>query len=155
MSVALLPAGADLGPLAAIHAECFPDAWNARAMADLLATPGTFVIAGAGGFVMARAAGGEAEILTLAVAIGARRHGAGLALVQAAAEHAFGLGADALFLEVAASNGAARALYDRLGFAETGRRKGYYTAGRDRPEDALVLRRNLPLSPLGKSPSTG
>ncbi|MEJ0027825.1 MAG: GNAT family N-acetyltransferase [Rhizomicrobium sp.] len=155
MSVALLPAGDDLGSLAAIHAECFPDAWSARAIADLLATAGTFIIAGADGFVMARAAAVEAEILTLAVAPRARRRGTGFALVQAAGAHAVRLGADALFLEVAAGNRAARALYDSLGFAETGRRKGYYTAGRSQPEDALVLRSNLPLSPLGKSPPTG
>jgi ribosomal-protein-alanine N-acetyltransferase len=60
-----------------------------------------------------------------------------------------------MFLEVAISNVAARALYDRLGFTEAGRRKGYYARPGSPPEDALILRSNLPLSPLGKKPSAG
>jgi [ribosomal protein S18]-alanine N-acetyltransferase len=137
----------DLAPLAAIHAACFPDPWDAKALADLLATPGTFAFADAGGFILARAAAGEAEILTLAAAPAVRRHGLATSLVRAAASHAQQLGAEALFLEVAAGNDAARALYMSLGFTEAGWRKGYYTAGRAVPEDALVLRANLPLPP--------
>ena len=155
MSVALHPRGLDLGPLAAIHAECFADAWSEKALDDLLATPGSFILSGDGGFILARAAGGEAEILTLAVSPRARRFGMGSALVRAAADHAFHLGAQALFLEVAAGNLPARALYRRLGFAEAGLRKGYYVKSGAKPEDALVLRSDLPLSPLGKSPATG
>jgi len=155
VSVALYPHGHDLAPLAAIHAECFADAWSARAIDDLLAMPGAFAFAGDDGFILARAAGGEAEILTLAVSPRSRRSGTGTSLVQAAANHALGLGAQTLYLEVASGNLPARALYRRLGFAEAGQRKGYYTQGRATPEDALVLRSNLPLSPLGKSPPTG
>jgi ribosomal-protein-alanine N-acetyltransferase len=139
--------GEDLAPLAAIHAACFPDPWDAKALADLLATPGTFVFADSGGFVMARAAAGEAEILTLAVAPAVRRHGLATALVREAASHAQQKGAETLFLEVASGNAAAQALYKSLGFAEAGRRKSYYTVGRAGPEDALVLRANLPLPP--------
>ena len=153
MSVLLFPNGRDPAPLAAIHAGCFPDAWSAKAMAELLATPGAFVFAAADGFILVRAAGGEAEVLTLAVTPQARRLGIGTALVEAAANHALGLGAQALFLEVGVTNLPARALYHRLGFVEAGRRKGYYTARPDKSEDALVLRSNLPLSPLGKSPA--
>jgi len=155
MSVALHHRGLDLGPLAAIHAECFPDPWSTRAIDGLLAMPGTFAFAGDDGFVLTRAAGGEAEILTLAVSPRSRRFGTGTRLILAAADHAFRLGAQALFLEVAAGNLAARTLYRRLGFTEAGLRKGYYAQGRETPEDALVLRSNLPLSPLGKSPPTG
>jgi ribosomal-protein-alanine N-acetyltransferase len=155
LSVALYHRGLDLKPLAAIHAECFPDAWSAQAIDDLLATPGTFVFTGGEGFILARAAGGEAEVLTLAVSPSARRFGTGSALVRAAGDHAHRLGAQALFLEVAAGNLAARTLYRRLGFAEAGLRKGYYAKRDEKPEDALVLRSDLPLSPLGKSPPTG
>ncbi|HEY0106067.1 MAG TPA: GNAT family N-acetyltransferase [Rhizomicrobium sp.] len=155
MSIALHDRDGDLGALAVIHAQCFPDAWDTRALAELLASPGTFAFSEGGGFVLARAAGGEAEILTLAVTLQARRRGIGRALVQAAAGHAHRLGAQAMFLEVAEGNGAARALYGGLGFVEAGRRKAYYTQGRIHPEDGLVLRGGLPLSPLGKSPGTG
>jgi [ribosomal protein S18]-alanine N-acetyltransferase len=143
--------GEDLAPLAAIHAACFPDPWDAKALADLLATPGTCLLAEAVGFVLARAAGGEAEILTLAVLPSARRHGLATSLVREAASHAQELGAETLFLEVASGNAAARALYTSLGFAEAGRRKAYYTAARAVPEDALVLRANLPLPPARAS----
>ena len=155
MSVTLLPRGAALAPLAALHAACFPDPWSVRAIEELLVTPGTFAFASEDGFLLARAAGGEAEILTLAVAPSARHQGTGRQLVEAAADHAVRLGAQNLFLEVGAANRAARALYDRLGFAEVGQRRGYYSQGREKPEDALVLRSKLPLSPLGKTAPTG
>ena len=47
-----------------------------------------------------------------------------------------------MLLEVRPSNGPALALYRNYGFAEIGRRKGYYPADGGR-EDALVLRREL------------
>jgi ribosomal-protein-alanine N-acetyltransferase len=155
MSVCLLPQGADLEPLAAIHASCFADAWNARALRDLLAGSGTFVVSSRDGFILARTAAGEAEILTLAVLPDARRRGVARALVTEAASHAQSLGAEAMFLEVAVSNTGAQALYARLGFTASGRRKGYYVHPASIPEDALILRSNLPLSPLGKSLPAG
>lgn len=134
----------DIGMLAALHAAGFDDAWDRAAIAGLLATPGAFVFWDGGqGFIMARAAGGEAEILTLAVAPAARQRGLGRALVAAAAAHAQSLGADAFFLEVAEVNVPALALYAGLGFVQVGRRTGYY-AGRD----AAVLKTPLPLSPV-------
>ena len=52
-------------------------------------------------------------------------------------------GAGAMFLEVAAGNAPALALYAREGFAEVGRRRRYYSDG----TDALVLRRDLTAGP--------
>ena len=155
MTVELLSPPVDLSRLAALHAASFADAWNAQAIADLLNMPGAFAFGNESGFILARAAGGEAEILTLAVAPVARRRGLATALVLAAANYAHSRDAQALLLEVAAGNAAARGLYRRLGFAEAGLRKGYYASMGRQPEDALVLRGNLPLSPLGKSPAAG
>ena len=155
MTVRLLSEDAEFGRLASLHAASFADAWTEQAIADLLKMPGAFAFAGDTGFILARAAAGEAEILTLAVAPDTRRQGLATALVLAAASHAHLLGAQSFFLEVAVGNDAARALYTRLGFVEAGRRKGYYAAAGRKPEDALVLRSNLPLSPLGKSPAAG
>jgi tRNA threonylcarbamoyladenosine biosynthesis protein TsaB len=134
----------DLSELARIHAVGFDRPWNEGALRDLLRTPGTIGFAASGGFIIVRVAADEAEILTLAVAPDARRRGTGKALVSAAAARAHELGARAMLLEVRASNASARALYKRFGFAEVGARKAYYGQ-----EDALILRANLPIMPLG------
>jgi ribosomal-protein-alanine N-acetyltransferase len=89
--------------------------------------------------VLARVAGGEAEILTLAVAPYARGRGLGRALLCAAIAQAERAGAEEMFLEVGSDNPAARALYAGLGFVNVGARKAYY-----RGRDAAVLRLSLP-----------
>ncbi len=137
----------DLSTLALLHAACFEDPWRESTLRNLLKTPGTAAFGAPEGFVMARVAGDEAEILTLAIAPVARRKGAATALVREAAQYALEHGARAMFLEVATSNEAARALYSRLGFREVGRRKSYYAP----TEDALIVRAELPLIPLGNT----
>lgn len=135
-------AAADAPALAALHAAAFPpgETWGPDAIALMLAMPGAFGLwREAEGFVLARAAAGEAEILTLAVVPAARRRGLGAALLAAAMAAARARGAEAMFLEVAEGNAAARALYRSFGFAEVGRRRRYYPDG----SDALVLRRGL------------
>ena len=52
-------------------------------------------------------------------------------------------GATRVFLEVAEDNLAARALYERTGFVEAGRRPGYYAAADGGRRDALLLALNL------------
>ncbi|MBA2587082.1 MAG: GNAT family N-acetyltransferase [Alphaproteobacteria bacterium] len=125
--------------LAVLHAACFPQPWDAAALSALLVTPGTFAFAHDDGFVLARAADGEAEILTLAVAPQARGKGLGRALLQAAIKKARSIGVQTMFLEVGIDNPAAMALYAGLGFTKVGMRKGYYSG-----TDALVLRLSLP-----------
>ncbi len=125
--------------LAAIHAGAFPpeQTWDEAAFATQLALPGVFArMDPAGGMVLARVAGDEAEILTLAVLPGRRRRGIGRALLAAALAEAGARGAQALFLEVAEANRPARALYQAFGFVAVGVRRGYYADG----ADGLVLR---------------
>ncbi len=138
----------DIGPfdsragtyaLAALHMACFPDAWNAAAISALLVKPGTLAYAHEDGFVLARVAGNEAEILTLAVAPAARGRGLGRALLQAVITKAAAMGANSMFLEVGVDNPAAMSLYAGLGFSTVGTRKAYYNG-----RDALVLRLSLP-----------
>jgi len=69
---------ADTAPLAALHAACFQDAWDAASLRTTLAAPGAFAFHDRDGFVVARVAGDEAEILTLAVTPGARGKGLGI-----------------------------------------------------------------------------
>ena len=134
---------ADTAPLASLHALSFAKSWDAAAIAALLATPGAFAFHHSHGFVLARVAGEEAEILTLAVAPEKRGQGLGGALLRAAIIKAQELGAQTLFLEVGADNPSALALYARLGFTKVGMRKGYY-ASASGGADALVLRLPLP-----------
>lgn len=125
--------------MAAIHAASFPprQQWDAAALATLLSQPGTFAeVDPSGGFVLARVAGDEAEVLTIAVVPEARRQGRARALMFAAQQRARRLGAAVMFLEVGTANAAARALYNSLGFSEAGCRRAYYADG----TDALLLR---------------
>ena len=130
--------------LAVLHAGAFAKPWDESALKELLAGPGVFAFIAPSGFVLARAAANEAEILTLAVKPSARGRGLGRALMLAAATRAATLGAESLFLEVGADNPAALALYNGLGFARVGARKGYYESGSQ--GDALVLKAALPLA---------
>ena len=125
--------------LSHLHAQAFPhgERWGAAAMGLQLSLPGAFGwISARGGMVLARVAADEAEILTLAVDSAARRQGLGRALMGRAMHTAAGRGAASMVLEVAEGNAGARALYAGLGFAEVGRRRGYYAGGMD----ALIMR---------------
>jgi [ribosomal protein S18]-alanine N-acetyltransferase len=130
----------DVAILAALHAASFAEAWSGTFIRDLFAGPGVFAFVQDDGFILARAAGGEAEILTIAVIPGSRRQGVGRALVRKAAAHAQDLGAAALFLEVTTDNEAARKLYSGLGFKRVGLREAYYGG-----KDAEILKAPLPL----------
>lgn len=136
---------ASAASLAALHRACFDEAWDEAAMRELLAMPGAFAYeagdpASLDGLVIARIAGGEAEILTIGVRPEVRGSGLGRRLLEAAAIHAAALGAEALFLEVAEDNRAALRLYETSGFYLVGMRPGYY-----RREGAPVAARTLKL----------
>lgn len=132
--------------LARLHAECFtvPRPWSAAEFSGLLDGPGVFLLTeGDAGFLLGRAVAGEAELLTVAVAPAARRQGLGARLVARFLAEATARGAGSAFLEVAAGNSAARSVYEAAGFAEAGRRRGYYRGADGRAEDALVLTKPL------------
>jgi len=80
----------------------------------------------------------EAELESIAVAPEYQRRGIAHALYLVVESELRAAGATAVLLEVRPSNAPARALYRALGFAEAGRRSGYYA---DPEEDALLLRR--------------
>ena len=89
------------------------------------------------GFIVGRQVGHEWEIENVAVTASARRRGLGSRLVGEFLRLVRERGGSQVFLEVRESNHAARALYEKWAFVESGRRKMYY---HDPPEDALVLR---------------
>lgn len=145
MSLRIDKAGAaHAAVLAALHAESIVPPWSTETFATLLGQPG---VAGwiatdneePVGLLLARAAADEAEILTLAVLPRMRRRGIAAHLMAQLVVWAVPAKATRLFLEVAEDNVAARALYERSGFINAGRRKDYYAPGRD----ALLLTREL------------
>ena len=132
----------DWDRLAALHATAFdgPLRWSAAALRDMAGAPGGFVLeAGdATGFALGRAILDEAELLALVVAADTRRRGTGRALLARFEAAARARGAARAFLEVAAGNAAARALYARAGWRQVARRPDYSGGA-----DALVLRVDL------------
>ena len=88
-------------------------------------------------FVIARAVRDEWEIENMAVAGAARRRGLGTHLLGEFLDRARAQGGAAVFLEVRESNHAARALYEKWAFLESGRRRRYYN---DPEEDAILYR---------------
>ena len=134
--------------IAALHDICFARAWRADVIARMLRTAFAFGFLAAGardgeapwGFVLARAAAGECEILSLGVAPSRRRRGVGGALLQALKAEAGRRGAQSIHLEVAENNVTALALYGAVGFTEAGLRRGYYRDGGASSLDAVLLR---------------
>ncbi|MBN2886061.1 MAG: ribosomal protein S18-alanine N-acetyltransferase [Chromatiaceae bacterium] len=90
---------------------------------------------------------GECHLFNLCVHPHWQGRGLGRQLLRHLLGVARGQGAETAFLEVRASNLAAKRLYDSEGFCEIGRRRGYYPAPRGRREDAIVLALELGLIP--------
>ena len=139
----------DAAVLGQVHAAVFPDAWPDAAFTSLLEHPEVFVLLGSRteasseeGFILIRAVAGEGEVLTFCVAEAARRCGLGHALLEAACEVARSQGSALMFLEVSERNSDARALYQKSGFVEVGRRGAYYRQG-SLAADALVMRKQF------------
>jgi len=93
------------------------------------------------GFVVGRDLGEEWEIENVAVTGPARRRGLGTRLVGELLDQARRHGARSVYLEVRESNRAARGLYEKWAFVESGRRESYY---KEPQEDALVYRLSFP-----------
>jgi len=87
--------------------------------------------------IFGRIVADEAEILKLSVAKSARKKGVGYKLLDFAVNYSSKQGVENCFLELRASNAAARCLYEKRGFVCMGTRKNYYT----KPvEDAVLMR---------------
>ncbi len=137
--------------LANLHASAFARGWRVDEITTLMAAPGTIAllaVLGTGkdepaGFVLARTAADEAEILTLCTRPSARRRGIARQLVSALMEQLQAAGVSTLFLEVDTGNDAALALYRGLGFGAVGERRDYYGASGGSGGDAVVMRRDL------------
>jgi [ribosomal protein S18]-alanine N-acetyltransferase len=138
----------DAAALADLHAASFGRGWSENEFERLFldrnvlaerAVIGRNLV----GFVIARLAADEAEILSIAVARAQRGRGVGRALLDRHLRRLAGLGVRAVFLEVDEANKAGLRLYRRAGFRDVGRRPAYYPRDDRATAAALVLRRDL------------
>lgn len=129
--------------VAELEKICFSDPWSLRSVTSELTNPlSLWVVALDGttvtGYVGSQSVMGEADMMNLAVAPEYRRQGIGCRLVEKLILLLAEKDVKSLTLEVRASNAPAIDLYGQMGFAEVGRRPGYY---RNPKEDALILRK--------------
>lgn len=127
--------------MAQIHTQCFdqPRPWNAQEFSDLLDSGAVFLCTNEHGFALARIAGPEVELLTIAVAPQHRHQGIAKKLMKDFEAQAKAKGASEAFLEVAENNIAAIALYQLFGFKSEGYRKNYYANPTGIHISALVM----------------
>ena len=137
---------ADCEILAAIDQAGNPSPWSATQFASALADKHTSVYLAESateilGFIVWQQLFEEAELHLIATAPAARRQGIAAALMSLWLQHSAQNGVQRLILEVRAGNEAAQALYRRYGFAESGRRPGYYRTA-DGREDAVIMEKS-------------
>ena len=92
------------------------------------------------GYFLLMAIVDEAHLLNVAVSAEKQGQGLGRFLLNQAVACARGLGMESVLLEVRPSNTRALEIYERYGFKQIGRRKGYYPAANQQREDAIVMR---------------
>lgn len=138
----------DLAEVLALENSVYPHPWSMANFADSLASQyqawilrdpdGTLI-----GYFLLMAIVDEAHLLNVAVAAERQGQGLGLLLLNQAVACARGLGMASVLLEVRPSNLRALQVYERYGFQQIGRRKGYYPAAQQQREDAIVMRFEL------------
>jgi ribosomal-protein-alanine N-acetyltransferase len=149
--------------IAELHKRCFDESWSAFTVRQILVLPGAFGLlamenGGSGecdagspallGFALCRAAGGECELLSLAVAATMRSRGIGATLLAGVVDRARERAISRMFLEVAEDNLIAQRLYKAYGFRPVGRRPHYYRRPRSPAIAALTFAISLEDGPV-------
>lgn len=138
----IMQAGPEHVPaIAALEAECFSDPWPEDMIARLceritVAAEGGAVM----GYIVFSSVLDEGSVDNIAVSPAFRRRGAAEQLLSDAIRRAGETGLAFITLEVRASNAPAIALYEKHGFCEVGRRRGYYEKPK---EDAILMTKVL------------
>jgi ribosomal-protein-alanine N-acetyltransferase len=137
---------ADIAAVLRIERASYAFPWTEGIFRDCLRVHYTCRVAEIGGAMVGygilSVAAGEAHLLNLCVADAYRCRGIGRLLLSHLLLAAGGAGAREAFLEARPSNSSAIRLYQSLGFAQIGMRRGYYQAI-DGREDAIVLKRRI------------
>ena len=134
---------ADVPQVAQVEKLCFSDPWSEKSVASELQNQlALWLVAADGetvaGYVGSQTVIGETDMMNVAVHPDYRRQRIAEQLILHLIQQLRDQGSHSLTLEVRASNQPARSLYEKLGFAQVGRRPNYY---RNPREDALILRK--------------
>lgn len=129
--------------VAQLEKDCFRDPWSEKSIAGELDNPLSLWLVAVDdgrllGYVGSQTVLDETDMMNIAVAKEDRRRGVARALILELVNQLAQQGSRSLTLEVRASNQGAIALYQSLGFVQTGRRPNYY---RNPREDGLILRK--------------
>jgi ribosomal-protein-alanine N-acetyltransferase len=135
--------------MAEIHKAAFAPqrGWTVAEFRDLCTSDLVEFFALRDGFALVRTVAEEAELLTLAVHPTAQRRGNADSIITNWMANAR---AHTAFLEVAADNHAAIALYAKHGFVPCGHRKAYYSRPDGPPVDAVMMQVALTCRHSGK-----
>ena len=133
--------------VAELETICFCDPWSEKSVASELDNALALWLVAVedgrvAGYVGSQTVMGETDMMNIAVYPEFRRRGIAEQLVDSLIAQLREQGSRCLTLEVRASNDAAQALYEKLGFLQIGRRPRYY---RNPKEDALILRKEWEL----------
>lgn len=133
--------------VAQLEALNFSCPWSEKSVSGELTNPlALWIVAVEGdrvvGYVGSQSVMGEADMMNIAVAQDFRRRGVAETLVNELIARLQENDVYCLTLEVRVSNTPAIRLYEKMGFAQIGRRPNYYTAPK---EDALILRKEWQL----------
>jgi len=131
--------------MAELEKQCFPLPWSEAAIRAEINNPvariwGAFENGRLLGYAGLQTIVDEGYITNIATSPEHRRHGIADALLRELLACAARKTLRFLTLEVRESNTPARALYAKHGFAQAGRRRGYYEAPR---EDAVLMTKTL------------
>ena len=146
--ISIRPAGInDLNGLAVLEQLCSGTPWQAESLykdlSDNRAARYWVAVSARGlivGYIACWLILDEAEITNLSVLPEWRRRGIAGRLLQHLIGQATAEGTACIFLEVREHNQAARQLYQRAGFAEVGKRQGYYA---DTGETAITMSKKI------------
>ena len=136
---------AHVAAVAEIEKLCFSDPWSENSVRYELTNPLSFWLVAlegdrVAGYVGSQTVLDEADMMNIAVHPDFRRRGVAQSLVKALVADLKERNVHCLTLEVRTSNDPAICLYQKLGFAQVGRRPNYY---RNPREDALILRKEF------------
>lgn len=131
----------DAAAIAEMEHQIFSDAWSEKSVLETIENPGTICLAAEKsgkiiGYFLVYTAAGEAEIARIAVLEEQRKKGVGTKLLEALDTVCRENQINKVLLDVRESNTKARTFYEKYGFSEDGKRKGFYEEPK---EDAILM----------------